>query len=489
MTASGLASLRAQAGVGDVGALRPRASGAAMFPVVTALLALGILFHKARLGERDWTSPHMAVSVAAIWALLAPASVGRLVTMLGVYLVVWAIDLPRAVNHIVFTALIALTLFAWLALEVARTRRWPEPATVHSHLAPLLRWGVLMMYAFAAVAKLNRGFFHSELSCAVTMYRRLDFVPFLPQAAWTAQPAIWGTVAVELALPLLLGFRRTRLAGIFVAIVFHAAMAASGHVPFSAFAMPMLAVFVPEDVPERLARVRARRPRLDGWFRAVAAVAGRRWVFPAAAMLWLLVIPVPRYAFVPRVIRETLFGEQLLALYGVYLAGLTALLVMALREPPRPFRFGGFRLPHPILFLGPALVLVNAIQPYLGLKTVGSFTMYSNLRTEGGEWNHLLVPSAVQVFPLQDDLVRIHDSSDERLSESAKRGTRWVWTELRAYLGARPEVSLTYERNGVRETVTRAGDHPVLGAPPGLLATKLLPFREVDPPGRSTCRW
>jgi hypothetical protein len=99
------------------------------------------------------------------------------------------------------------------------------------------------------------------------------------------------------------------------------------------------------------------------------------------------------------------------------------------------------------------------------------------------------VPSAVQVFPLQDDLVRIHDSSDERLSESAKRGTRWVWTELRAYLGARPEVSLTYERNGVRETVTRAGDHPVLGAPPGLLATKLLPFREVDPPGRSTCRW
>jgi len=464
-------------------------TGAAMFPVVAGLLALAILFHKARLGERELTSPHMVVSVAAIWALLKPSSLGRFVTLLAVYLAVWALDLPRVVNHIMFTALIALALFAWLGLELARTRRWPDASAVYAHLAPLLRWGVLTMYAFAALAKLNHGFFHPELSCAVTMYRRLHFLPFLPQGAWISEPAIWGTVAVELALPLLLALRRTRLAGVFVAIVFHALMAASGHVPFSAFAMPMLAVFVPEDVPARLVQARRHHPWLDRWSRGVAAFVGRWWLFPVATALWVLVIPVPRYPWVPRVIRETLFGEQLLALYGLYLAGLTVLLVLALRQPPRPYPFGAFRLPHPVLALGPALVLANALQPYLGLKTAGSFTMYSNLRTEGGEWNHLVVPRAVRVFALQDDLVHIVDSSDRRLSDSARQGTRWVWTELRAYLGTRPEVSVTFERNGVVETVPRAGDHPVLGVPPGPLVTRLLPFREVDPPGRSTCRW
>ena len=45
----------------------------------------------------------------------------------------------------------------------------------------------------------------------------------------------------------------------------------------------------------------------------------------------------------------------------------------------------------------PALVFLNALTPYVGLKTQNSWTMYSNLQTEPGRWNHSLIPEVVRL--------------------------------------------------------------------------------------------
>jgi hypothetical protein len=54
------------------------------------------------------------------------------------------------------------------------------------------------------------------------------------------------------------------------------------------------------------------------------------------------------------------------------------------------------------------IALGNGVTPYLGLKTVANYSMFSNLRTEGGQSNHLLIPAG-QFFlaEYQTDLVRV----------------------------------------------------------------------------------
>ncbi|MBA3509638.1 MAG: hypothetical protein H0T19_06055, partial [Thermoleophilaceae bacterium] len=78
------------------------------------------------------------------------------------------------------------------------------------------------------------------------------------------------------------------------------------------------------------------------------------------------------------------------------------------------------------------------------LKTESSFTMFSNLHTEQGSWNHLLIPEAVRVFPYQDQLVRITASNDRALEASTQDGTRLVRFDLEGYLRSHPGTTASY---------------------------------------------
>ena len=54
----------------------------------------------------------------------------------------------------------------------------------------------------------------------------------------------------------------------------------------------------------------------------------------------------------------------------------------------------------PVVFLG--------LTPYLGLMTTSNFSMFSNLRTEGVNSNHLLLSNnPLKIFNYQEDLVRV----------------------------------------------------------------------------------
>lgn len=112
--------------------------------------------------------------------------------------------------------------------------------------------------------------------------------------------------------------------------------------------------------------------------------------------------------------------------------------------------------------------------------------MYSNLQTEEGRWNHLLIPESVRVFELQDDIVEVVRSSDERLAEAAGDETKLIEHDFRTYLGRHPELSVTYRQEGQIITVPRAGEDPGASDGPGLVARKLLLFRDVA--SRNVCR-
>ncbi len=133
-------------------------------------------------------------------------------------------------------------------------------------------------------------------------------------------------------------------------------------------------------------------------------------------------------------------------------------------------------------------MVLNSVSPYVGLKTESSLTMFSNLHTEGDQWNHLLFPEAVRVFPYQDHPVRILASNDPALEAYGQAGVRLVPFELERHLRSHPGTIVTY-------ATTEASGDKVLTAGPGTGAApltrrfldKIVKFQPVPPSGRGGC--
>jgi len=315
---------------------------------------------------------------------------------------------------------------------------------VFERIAPFLRLQVLVVYVAAALAKMNAGFFDPDISCATSMSRQVAWLdPSLLDGTWQIGPAIWGTVLIEAALPVLLVIRRTRLLGLVVGAGFHTVLALAGNVPFTALAFAFYVAFLPVDTPERVRTLVAGHRGLVRW--AARARLGHGAEALAMVLLiggWLAgaALASTDPALVATLISD---GTRLVVIAIALGAGL--LLVLSRLGAPGPPRYPArtLRLRHPVLLAGALLLVVNALCPYLGLKTDSSFEMFSNLRTEPGAWNHLVVPETVRVFGYQDQLVRVVASNDPALVARSNGGTRLVRFELDRYLRTHPGAVAT----------------------------------------------
>jgi hypothetical protein len=453
--------------------------------LLSALLALAILFHQQQLD--DWAVPSLGllVTLAAALLLLRPSSRPRLLLLIVLHAVSVVADMPLVTNHwlLLFLAEVA----AGVALVVGRLRRdrWAYDAgEVYLRVAPTLRVLFLLVYVVAAVSKVNRDFFDADLSCGVAMVDRLLTAgPVDLRADWLSGPVIWGTLFVELTLPLLLAWRRTRVLGLFGAIGFHVVLSLVGHVPFSACALVYLSLFAPDDLLGRAREMAARSPRITSLSRDVSKAASRPHAVALAAVAVLAVA-----AAVDTSALASVRSFASLLLFLGYTGAVTAALLACLliTRPPLVWHPHAFRLASPIWLLGPLLVAANAASPYLGAKTQSTFTMYSNVQTEGPHWNHLLVPQEVQVLDTQDRLVRIVRSSDRRMQEAADAGRLHVWAGLQAWGHRNPEASLSYEDGSRHYDVERVGDDERLRTDP--LLARLAFYRDVPVGSGNTCR-
>jgi len=455
------------------------------FAIFAFLFALAVLIHQNRLGDWEVISVHALLSLAALAVLLRPSSVLRFALLAMALFLDWAVHMPVVVNHIWAVAVFFSAVLVAMGVALLRGRAWPRDAgEVYRRFAPVLRIVVILVYLFAALAKMNEGFFDAEVSCAVAMTDDLlDYSPVDLRGDWQHTPAIWGTIAIELAIPLLLFFKRTRIVGLAVGIPFHIVLALSGHVAFSGFAMAFYSLFLPVDFPDRLERLRQRVPRLDAAASRIAALARSPFAFPALALAWLFcAVVVIEHA-------RGAFDKGTTVFFAFYAVGLMAIAALALLDG-RPIvpREHAFRLPHPAWALVLVIVVANALSPYLGLKTQVSFTMYSNLQTEGDQWNHELIPESARVFDHQDELVTVRSSTDEELAEAGKSGTRFVWRDFRRRMLDNPYAAVTYEHDGRRFAVARAGDDPRLSKDESFAERKLLQYRDVPPPNENECR-
>jgi hypothetical protein len=462
------------------------------FQVFVFLWCCATLLHQLYQGRvflLDATAP---LTFAALFALVRPGSIARFTLLIAIQLATVVYELPRVSNHWLLMGVTCVGLLIVLLPALRAQRRGEDVAPFcEAALAPV-RVQIIVVYFWVTFQKLNSGFFDPELSCGVEHYTRLAAsLGFLPLGEWTRMPAIVGTLAIEAALPLLLAFGSTRWAALVLGWGFHGVLGWNGYWDFSSAGSAYYAACLPLWVILGFDRARESRSWLATLTAGLARLGRSSWLFPVAAVTLAASLGFgtldggvrPETILVLNRAGRTIWAVLWIALGATLALSLLAGRTLRTREPEPTSDWWR----RPALWIAPVLLFANGFSPYLGLKSEHSFAMFSNLRTEGDHWNHLLVPRELRVFDHADEVVLLRRSSDPYLENLARHRFGLVPLELRRYLEQRPAASVTYQRGDRIVRAPRAADDPFLMTPVHPLQRKLILFRPIPPRGENAC--
>lgn len=499
-------------------------------PTLTLLLAIASLTHMVSFPWWMGLASGQVLLAATLVALFFPRSVVVLAGFLLASLTFWWGRLPAVPNHILFEMLVHLTLLAVIAVafiidkrdrsrgrqaasavprDLRPTETRPVSCDVESgahalatpaagrlaslaweQARPLIVTELVVMYLYTVIHKLNYDFFNPAVSCAVSMHHELAaVVPWVPDGEWTWWPTIVGTLAIELAIPLLFLSRRTRSLGLVIGLVFHHFLALHPHggiYSFSGLLFALYALLLP-DASLRWIGARWQAAPLAVRIVGPLGIVGG---FAATIFLQLSAYRGGQGFMAANAIGYAAWAPLAVLIAGVYVVGLS----VASRQNPDVADAGLATSGGPWrpLWILPLLVVLNGACPYLDLKTTTAFSMFSNLRTEDGHNNHLFLPR-LPLFGYQDDLVEVREANDPRLAGLARSGDLLPWFEFRRIASTtRPGTVIRCRRNGEELVLRRDDPSPESQeafTPHRWWMAKLLVFRPIRPFGEPmTCR-
>ncbi|MEC5129444.1 HTTM domain-containing protein [Verrucomicrobiales bacterium BCK34] len=367
-----------------------------------------------------------------------------------------------------------------------------------SRFAPVIRVAIIIMYFWAGTQKLNRDYLNPEISCAAKLHTEIAayFGPLIPTANWALHGAIWGSYLFEFGIPILLLFRRTRFAGFLAAVFFHLWLSihpAAGIFSFSSLILAVLILFLPLGWGERL---QGSWNRQLAWLGRGSPERGRKiakWLAVGGFFVTLIIQGV-LYLTHGRTY-ETFFSANRVGfvaffIWGCWIGGCYLLAGWQGRKEdlglPNRARWS-------LAWIGLLPVLLNGVYPWVGGRTQTSFSMYSNLRSEG-ESNHLFFKRK-DFFKLQGDMIEVLNSEPDILAPSkrprgiqqfANIGHRIIpWFEFRRLVSEMPgDFEVKYSHHGeVRELGRKEGENfgdEAAFEPLPLFARKFLWFRRLE---------
>jgi hypothetical protein len=199
-------------------------------------------------------------------------------------------------------------------------------------------------------------------------------------------------------------------------------------------------LFAPRDFPARLSDLLRRL--YEGWTggkrgRMIRMAALVGFAFIAACLLMAATEGIRRVVIV------------WMAAWGGLLA-VVFIAVMRLYPTPQEGFAALFRPRWSWQWLAPLLLLFNGMNPYLGLKTASAFNMFTNLRTEGGQTNHLFMSQRLKLAHYQDDLVEIIRTDHPALKRYEPQSGRMItYFEFQRLASAeKRDFFVEYRRNG-----------------------------------------
>ncbi len=416
------------------------------------------------LGFSTRSVPNLLLGLVALFVLVRPNDRWARTAMAALIGMSALAEAPFIGNHWVLAA--AVSAAALVARPWGDTEKWWRRFT------PSARLILLIFYAFAAFAKLNRGFFDSAVSCSTFFADQMLKLYQLPEVAASSSFGTvlpFATVAVELSIPLLVLLRRTRGFGVWLAVAFHLFLTLDliqHFFDFTLVLIPLYLLFAPEG---RLLDFDRHLPRLT-------VLGGKPWLALGAVCVVATTLPFPEAVRVS--------GTLLVRVGWLWLLWYFVRHLVLRRPGPgastvalRPTSIAGS------VIVG--LVVLNGLSPYLELKDGFGFNMYSNLVTVAGETNHFIVPGTAELRDSQSETAVILASSDEDFAEYVDSGFALPLINLRNYLAENPDISVSFVVDGEQFDLERAGDHPEWIEPLPWYMDRFLPFRAVstvDPP-------
>jgi len=354
------------------------------------------------------------------------------------------------------------------------------------------------MYLWAVIQKLNWDYFNIDVSCAAQLHREIAayFGGLVPTAPWALKVTAVGSLLFELGIPLLLFFRRTRLAGYAVAIGFHLWLSihpAAGIFSFTSLILALLIFFLPLSWGAQLQVLWNTQLH---WLGRGEIERGRRRArsLVLAGFFVTLIIQISLYLMIERSYAVFFKANRVgFFTFFTWACWIGTCYLIAGWKAGRADRALPNRARWNLAWVGLIPILLNGVYPWLGGRTQTSFSMYSNLRTEA-EGNHMFL-RRIDLFKLQTDMVEVLESAPNILGPSEKpRGIQQFanvghhiipWFEFRRLVSEMPgDFEVTYLRRGEELQLGRRdgeiyGDVEAFESLP-LLQRKLVWFRRLE---------
>lgn len=460
------------------------------FRIYACLLALCCISHFAthlEAADFDLLSWWFATTVlVAGAAVLHRPTLNRFFLLIGLQTTHALFDAPFNPDH--WLLMFFVNAITWLAaLSLCLRSRKFTANELFEYFAPAARIVFLICYGFAAFSKYNTHFLGPASSCA----RQLAEIQIAasPWMGYVTVPMLAGGLAVicESAIPLLLLAPRTRRYGILLGLVFHTILVISPAIAvfdFSVTVFTMVYLFAPKEIASRLQQKLSEFARSAPSLAELFGIVRGPIIFGAVGlMIMRSLMGFPMYGH-PQISR--LIWMLNLSIAGTLIATTSWLLF----KPDRELDFSTSFQPRTTLqYTVICLALLNGICPYIGLKTQGSFTMFSNLKTEDGYWNHMIVPQSLRVFDqFQDKNFHVAAIDDLRVHLDYVQPHYLVPAfEIQRAAAMNRDLTVTIVDSG-REITLKSGTlEPVIGSPPSWWMRKLMIFRPVTREGEPYC--
>lgn len=264
----------------------------------------------------------------------------------------------------------------------------------------LVKWAVIIMYWFAGFHKLNTDFLDPTISCAfdkifyyfnlVGGYRtQKELVEELPFDLAHKVPIL--VVVLEIIAPIMFYFASTQWIAVVIMLKFHLILLPMGFSDFGTIASSFLLLFIPPKAVKEAEFSKNYFFDMAGVFIFIEIITFVVWYFSDED-------------------DSPMRNEEACAVLMAY--GIIWAAIFRTKSLTK-----GSTMYFPKSWTSRAAIMAFiwfAMNPYLGLRTAGNLTMFSNLRTEGPVSNHLLLGSnPLKIYDYQEDTIRVLEV-DER---------------------------------------------------------------------------
>ena len=316
--------------------------------------------------------------------------------------------------------LVNITLCAsYLFLTLRRRSHFIDSDEWLGVFRPVVCLLVLMLYLFASLHKLNTGYF-SEHSYALRLYRDIVYGEHMSAFAhlFPTDDAFLALLAplsvlTELAIPVLLCFRRTRLVAILIGMSFHTLLSLKEYPPGTDFPSLLGAayiLFLPNPSIDIINTSILDRLRSSKFFQPLKSLIA------LALLLAIIFVPalysLARHSTVDWFSFANLKSTHWAAHVLTYFA-LLFVLIYKLRRKDYDNTPAILRSVQYPLFSIIVVAFLVGMSPYLGLRTAGTFAMFSNLITQGNYSNHFFMPQELQIFDYQKQVCVIETTAKD----------------------------------------------------------------------------